>query len=205
MSETEAQQKTTRVWWQRFVEIAALIAVPPTLAYAFGVVALWVQLSNVYQFSDEWTLWYAATIVYKPVAAGLGFGVLLRAFSFTLVVAGVSLLAWYLVTHRLWKRRLSDESLTRRIILIVPLACLTVGGLLALLGFTGNTTPTVPSLYVIGAVILVYLVTLYLAMAASPGQRSIAKRIVKYYPKVIYSAMPLVGIVLVVVFVLFPG
>lgn len=205
MSEPEAQQKTTRLWWQRFIEAAALIAVPPTLAYALGVVALWVQLSNVYSFpAGEWSLWYAATIAYKPVAAGIGFGVLTRAFSFTLLIGGALLLISYLLLRLLKKRRPSDKGMTDLMALIIPLSCIAIGGLFTAF-LLSTSVQKVSGLSVVGGPVLLYLLTFYLMWVSSPEQRSLVKRLFTYHPKALYGAIPVVGIVLVVFFTLSPG
>ena len=205
MSETEAQQTPIRVWWQRFIELAALIAVPPTLAYALGVVALWVQLSKVYSISaGEWSLSYAATMAYKPLAAGIGFGVLLRAFSFTLVVGGALLLISYLYVRLLKKRRPSDDGITELTALIIPVSSILIGGVLFAIGLS-TSVQIVPSLRLVGAPILLYLFTFYLIWVLNPEQRSLVKRLVTYHPKAIYGTIPVVGVVLVVFFTLSPG
>lgn len=209
MSETEAQ-KTTKAWWQRFIELSALIAVPPTLAYALGVVALWVQLSVHSSSEGEWSPWYGATMAYKPVAAGIGFNILLRAFSLTLVIGGALLLIGYLFVRLLKKRRPSDERLTDFMALIIPLtiplSCILVGGLLAILGFPNQSVPKVPNLPTVGIPILMYLLSFYLLWVLNPEQRSLVKSMITYYPKALYGAIPVVGIVLVVaILTLFPG
>ena len=63
------------------VELAAVIAVPPTLFYVLGVGALWVQLSSEYDLPGNDNAWFAASLVARSTTAGLGVEVVLRAFA----------------------------------------------------------------------------------------------------------------------------
>lgn len=94
-SEDGGRPEAARQWWQRLVELAALVALPPALAYALGVLALWVQISTAYDPIDAWTNWQAATMAARPFVAGLGVGVLLRALAFSLLAGAVLLGAWW--------------------------------------------------------------------------------------------------------------
>lgn len=65
-------------WWQRLVELAAVIAVPPALFYVLGLGALWVQLSSEHHLGGNDNALLAATLVARPIAVGLGAEVMLR-------------------------------------------------------------------------------------------------------------------------------
>jgi hypothetical protein len=202
---SETEQKATRLWWQRLVELAAFIAVPPTLAYAFGVGALWVQLTTAYSFSDAWTTWHAATMATKPVTAGLGVGVLLRAFSFSLLFGGVLLLVAWPFVRKTKKRCSSNENQRFWPSLLVPLLCLSLVLYFAIFSFPGDTFPIVPNLRVIGIPVLAYLLCLYVLWVLGPEERSLINRVFAYYPRPLYSIISFIAILLVVFFMLYPG
>jgi hypothetical protein len=118
------------------VELAALIALPLTLAYAFGVVALWVQLSTRYQYFDAWSYWYAATLAPKPVVAGLGVRVLIRAFSLSLLIGGVSLLVAWPFVRRRRKRRCPADHGPYRWTLVLPVLVISIAFFLVPISFS---------------------------------------------------------------------
>lgn len=182
------------------MELAALVAVPPALAYALGALALWVQLSTAYDSSDAWTNWQAATLATKPFVAALGFGVLLRALTFSLL-AGATLLTvrWAFVRYRREEEPLPGS-------VFVPLAFFTLGGFLAVLGGLPNdTVPAVPNLRTIGVPVALYLLFLCWPLLSGPQQRSFVVRVVAFYPRVLYVLAALAAVAFLVFFALFPG
>lgn len=173
---------------------------PPALAYALGVMALWVQLSTTYDSSNAWTYWHAATMATKPIVAGLGFGVLLRALTFSLLVGGGLLLAWWLF------QRFYRKSETPPLTIALPLICLTIGGFIGVLGgFALDTVPTVPNLRTLGVPIVLYLLFLCWPWFSGPEIRSFFSQGFAFYPKALYNVVSLLIIVLIVFLALFPG
>ena len=199
--EDEKRLEPTSAWWQRLVELAALVALPPALAYALGVVALWVQLSNVYLFSDGWTFWQAATMATKPVVAGFGVGIMLRALTFSVLLSAIVLLAWWLFEFFYRKKTSYPFAWS------LPLTSLTVGMALLLLGgiFGNSPVPTVPILRTVGVPIALYLLLLCLPWFLGPAQRFVVSQIFAFYPRILYAIISVVAVAFTVLSTLLPG
>ena len=198
--EDDRRLDTTRAWWQRLVEFAALVALPPTLAYALGVMALWVQISTAYDSTDAWTNWQAATVATKPFVAGLGVGVLLRALAFALLGGGALFAGWWMFVR--FGRKTTPFPLSG----VVALTCLSVGLILGVLGgFSNDTVPLVPNLRTIGVPVALYLMLLCWPLLSGPEQRSFFGRVLAFYPRALYAGVALMAVALVVSFALFPG
>ncbi len=195
--------------WQRLIEVAAVLAAPPAVFYVAGLVALWVQLSNDDDLSfslRDGDAWFAASLVARSTAVSLGAQVVLKGLVFALALATVLLSGAYVVLK--FKRRSQDRSDSEIPALPawgVPASTFLVGAMMFIAVSAGDSTPIVFAVRISGALIVVYLLNLYLYWNLGGVARAIVTKPIAFYPKWLYNLIVVLAILCVGGSVLFPG
>lgn len=194
-------------WWQRLVEFAAVIAVPPALFYILGLGALWVQLSSdEYDRPSNDNAWFAASLVARPTVAGLGAEVTLRGLAASSVIATVVLIVAYIVL-RLLRTGGSESGVFKLLPLLLPFSTGPLGLLLffVLTLPAEDGVPLVPKFRIVGGLAVLYVLVFFLDWSLGAEYRSVLRRAFAFYPRWLYSAIAILSVLCVGGSVLFPG
>lgn len=191
-------------WWQRLVELAAVIAVPSALFYVLGLGALWVRLSSEYDLSGSDNAWFAASLVARPTAASLGAEVMLRGLFASSVAATISLAAAYGVL-KVRRRGRSDRGVTGLPSLLPLIALLSCLLLFMVVFLALNREPLVPTFRVVGGLAVFYFFFFFLNWSLGTEYPALLRRTLAFYPRWLYSAIALLSVLCVGGSVLFPG
>lgn len=185
-------------WWQRLLELAAFVTLPPTIAYCLGALGLWIHLAEIYTsnlgVSD---LWFAVSLVPNAVIAGFGFRIIWYVLPIILGFAGISfaVIVW-VRRHNLPKVPLIGLGVT-----LIPLCLLT----LALwISQVGNTTSfPVPALRIVVGLLFLYALGFYLFWSGDRSTREVTKKVLSIYPRTAYTINAVVGLIALAYTVLF--
>lgn len=217
MEENTDKENTSgfsKTLWQRLVDIAAFIALPPAIAYAIGVVALWLQLSAVYNgFStDAWITWQAAMMASKPLAAGMGIRALLATVALSLLTTALAMFIYQIYV------RASTERI-QALSVFPPLICLVIGmglilpsgvleGVSSRISSSPNSesyTPIVSQLRTLVMPMSVLLLYILWGFLSGVLRLPTIRRALGYYPRKLYAAILPIALLFLLVSFLFPG
>jgi len=186
------------------VELAAVIAVPPALFYVLGLGALWVQLSSEDGLAGNDNAWFAASLVARPTAAGLGVEVVLRGLFASSAVATAVLVVAYVVL-RLFKQGRSDRWRPRLPHWLLPVIVGSLSSLLFIVVSVEGRAPLVPTFRIVSGLAVLYFFTFFLSWSLGAETRAIIKRAFTFYPRWLYSVIAMLSVLCMGGSVLFPG
>lgn len=171
------------------------------LFYVLGLGALWVQLASEYDLPGNDNAWFAASLVARPTAAGLGAEVLLRGLLFSMVVAALLLFVAYIV----FKRREPNRQVLRLPPMILPLSAAVLGLLLFIVTSAEDRAPLVPTFRIVGGLVVLYFFSFFLYWILGGEARMYVGRAFAFYPRWLYSVIAVLAVLCMGGSVLFPG